>query len=72
MGGSINATPIGTIWAGAMMMQHLGYPGMHDTLMQAMETVLRDGKNLTRDMGGNAGTHEPGQAVVDAVGGNIK
>jgi tartrate dehydrogenase/decarboxylase/D-malate dehydrogenase len=27
------ANPIGTIWAGAMMMQHLGYPMIHDTLM---------------------------------------
>jgi tartrate dehydrogenase/decarboxylase/D-malate dehydrogenase len=61
------ANPIGTIWAGAMMMQHLGYPMMHDTLMEAIETVLRDGKNLTRDMGGNAGTHELGQALVEVI-----
>jgi len=45
----------------------IGYPMMHDTLMEAIETVLRDGKNLTRDMGGNAGTHELGQALVEAI-----
>lgn len=61
------ANPIGTIWAGAMMMQHLGYPMMHDTLMEAIETVLRSGRNLTRDMGGNAKTHELGQAVVEVI-----
>jgi tartrate dehydrogenase/decarboxylase / D-malate dehydrogenase len=61
------ANPMGTIWAGAMMMQHLGYPMMHDTLMQAIETVLRDAKTLTPDMGGNAGTLELSQAVVEAI-----
>ncbi len=54
-------------WAGAMMMQHLGYPMMHDTLMEAIETVLRSGRNLTRDMGGNASTRELGQAVVEVI-----
>ena len=61
------ANPIGTIWAGAMMMQHLGYPMVHATLMEAIETVLRDPKNLTRDMGGNAGTRELGQAIVAVI-----
>jgi tartrate dehydrogenase/decarboxylase/D-malate dehydrogenase len=61
------ANPIGTIWAGAMMMQHLGYPMMHDTLMDAIEIVLRDGRNLTRDMGGDASTRELGQAVVEVI-----
>lgn len=61
------ANPLGTIWAGAMMMQHLGHPEIHDTVMQALETVLRTGGNLTRDMGGNATTQELGQAVAELV-----
>ncbi len=61
------ANPIGAIWAGAMMMQHLGYPEMHDDLMAAVEAVLRDGKHLTPDMGGNATTRELGHAVTDAI-----
>ncbi len=61
------ANPIGTIWAGAMMMQHLGYPMVHDTLMEAIETVLHDPKNLTPDMGGNAGTRILGQAIVAMI-----
>jgi tartrate dehydrogenase/decarboxylase / D-malate dehydrogenase len=61
------ANPIGTIWAGAMMMQHLGYFMVHDTLMQAIETVLRDSRNLTRDMGGNAGTRELGRAITGVI-----
>lgn len=62
------ANPLGTIWAGAMMMQHLGYPEIHDTVMEAFETVLRKGVHLTRDMGGSASTQDLGQAMVDLVG----
>ncbi len=61
------ANPIGAVWAGAMMMQHLGYPMVHDTLMEAIETILRDGRSLTRDMGGHAGTRELGRSLVEAI-----
>ncbi|MBW2514561.1 MAG: tartrate dehydrogenase [Deltaproteobacteria bacterium] len=61
------ANPVGTIWAGAMMMQHLGYPMVYDTLMEAIEIVLRDTRNLTPDMGGNAGTRELGQAIAAVI-----
>ena len=61
------ANPIGTIWAGAMMMQHLGYPTVHDDLMNAIEAVLRDADHLTPDMGGSATTRELSQAIIDAV-----
>lgn len=61
------ANPIGTIWAGAMMMQHLGYQDMHDTLLTAIEKVLREGKCLTRDMGGTATTEQLGRAITDVI-----
>jgi len=61
------ANPIGTIWAGAMMLQHLGYPEVHDTIMTAVEDVLREGVDLTRDMGGTASTQQLGQAVEQAI-----
>jgi len=57
------ANPIGTIWVGAMMLQHLGYPEAHDTIMMAIENVLREGKHLTPDMGGKASTVELGTAI---------
>ena len=61
------ANPIGTIWAGAMMLQHLDCKDAHDTIMQAIETVLREGKQLTRDMGGKANTVELGTAIAAAI-----
>ena len=61
------ANPVGTIWAGAMMLQHLGYAKVHDSIITAIEDVLREGKALTRDMGGQASTRELGEAVENAI-----
>ena len=61
------ANPIGTIWAGAMMLQHLGHQDAHDTIVSSIEAVLRDGEDLTRDMGGKAGTEQLGKAIAAAI-----
>lgn len=61
------ANPIGTIWAGAMMLQHLGYGQVHDTIMAAIEQALADGDCLTRDMGGTASTQELGQLIARSI-----
>jgi len=61
------ANPIGTIWAGAMMLYHLGHRDAHDSIMTAIENTLRDGVNLTPDMGGNADTVGLGKAVAAAI-----
>ncbi len=61
------ANPIGAIWAGAMMLRHLGHQDAHDTIMTAVENVLKDGGNLTRDMGGTANTTELAKAIEFAI-----
>ena len=61
------ANPIGQIWSGAMMLEHLGEGEAARAIESAIETVLEDGSVLTRDMGGNAGTVEMGRAVEDVV-----
>jgi len=61
------ANPIGTIWAGAMMLQHLGHTDAHDSIMTAIENVLKEGGQLTPDMGGKSGTVELGRAIASAV-----
>jgi len=61
------ANPIGTVWAAAMMMQHLGCDAMHDSIMSAVETVIREQIALTQDMGGSASTRELGQAIADTL-----
>jgi tartrate dehydrogenase/decarboxylase/D-malate dehydrogenase len=52
---------------GAMMMQHLGYTEVHDSIMAAVEQVSREGLCLTRDMGGRASTQDLGQAIAASL-----
>jgi len=61
------ANPIGTIWAGAMMLQHLGFVEAHDSIMAAIENTLREGVRLTPDMGGKTSTKELGNAIAAAI-----
>jgi tartrate dehydrogenase/decarboxylase/D-malate dehydrogenase len=60
------ANPIGQIWSGAMMLDHLGYPAGHDAIVRAIEHVTAHGPR-TPDMGGKATTAEVGKAVADAL-----
>ncbi len=60
------ANPIGQIWSGAMMLEHLGHKDAGDAVVHAIESVLRDGPR-TRDIGGTASTQEMGRAIADAV-----
>ncbi len=60
------ANPIGQIWSGAMMLNHLGYEDAHDAMLTAIEAVTANGPR-TPDMGGKARTEDVGKAVVDAI-----
>ena len=61
------SNPIGAIWAGAMLLQHLGHQQAHDSIMQAVENVLRDGNCMTADMGGSTSTVDLGRAIAEAI-----
>ncbi len=60
------ANPIGQIWCGAMMLDHLGYPAAHDAIVRAIETVTAEGPR-TPDMGGVASTTDVGRAIEEAL-----
>ena len=60
------ANPVGQIWAGAMMLDHLGCPEAAAAIVRAIERVLEHGPR-TPDMGGTAGTAEIGAAIAAAV-----
>ena len=60
------ANPIGQIWAGAMMLDHLGCPEAGASVMAAIETVLASGLR-TPDMGGTASTVDMGKAIAATV-----
>ncbi|GAA4984254.1 tartrate dehydrogenase [Actinopolymorpha pittospori] len=56
------ANPVGQMWAGAMMLEHLGETAAAAELVTAFETVLDYGVR-TRDLGGTAGTSDFTEAV---------
>jgi tartrate dehydrogenase/decarboxylase/D-malate dehydrogenase len=60
------ANPIGQIWSGAMMLEHLGHPEAAVAVMRAIERVLADGPR-TADLAGRATTAEAGAAIADAI-----
>ena len=62
------ANPIGQVWSGALMLEHLGQPEAAATVLRAIETVVEHGP-CTRDMGRQhtAATTDVGQALVAAV-----
>ncbi|MFQ5973472.1 MAG: tartrate dehydrogenase, partial [Alphaproteobacteria bacterium] len=60
------ANPIGQIWSGAMMLEHLGDADAAAAIVGAIEKVLADGGPRTPDMGGTATTEELGKAIAAA------
>ena len=65
------ANPIGQIWSGAMMLEHLGYKEAGDAMVDAIEAVLSEGDSqvLTRDVGGQGTTVSLGNAIAERIGG---
>ncbi|MGA1599698.1 MAG: tartrate dehydrogenase [bacterium] len=61
------ANPIGQIWSGAMMLDHLGHPEAAEAVVQAIETVLESGDVRTPDLGGTANCAELGAAITAAL-----
>ena len=61
------ANPIGQVWSGAMMLEHLGEVEAGRAIVTAIETLLRDGGPRTRDMGGQASTQEVGKALAEII-----
>ncbi|MBL11997.1 MAG: tartrate dehydrogenase [Rhodospirillaceae bacterium] len=61
------ANPIGQIWSGAMMLEHLGEEDASKNIITAIENVLSEKRSLTPDMGGNASTEELGKAIEESI-----
>ena len=61
------ANPMALILSGAMMLDHLGEHDAADRVRDAVHAVLREGKKLTRDLGGTAGTTEIAEAIAAKV-----
>jgi tartrate dehydrogenase/decarboxylase/D-malate dehydrogenase len=62
------ANPIGQIWSGAMMLEHLGEHEAARAVENAIAKVLADvNAPKTPDLGGKASTQEVGEAILQAI-----
>lgn len=61
------ANPIGQIWAGAMMLDHLGEKQAATAIVKAIETALANESTRTRDLGGKADTRSCGEAIASIL-----
>ena len=61
------ANPIAAIWAGGMMLEHLGERAAYDRILKAIEAVIADETVRTPDLGGKATTADMTRAVTAAM-----
>ncbi len=61
------ANPIGQVWSGAMMLEHVGELQAAQAIERAIEGVLIDTDVHTPDLGGKATTRDLGQAIAELI-----
>jgi isocitrate dehydrogenase (NAD+) len=61
------ANPTALILSGALMLRHLGYPELGASVEEAVRSVIAEGRTTTSDLGGNAGTSEFADAVIERL-----
>jgi tartrate dehydrogenase/decarboxylase/D-malate dehydrogenase len=61
------ANPVGQVWTGALMLDHLGHREAAAAVHRAVETVLDDRRNHTPDLGGRAMTERVTAALEAAI-----
>ena len=61
------ANPIGQVWTGALLLDHLGEREAAAAIVRAIEAQVAGGELLTRDLGGTGTTAELGTAISERV-----
>lgn len=61
------ANPIAIVLSSAMMLEYIGEKKAADKIKHAIRNILREGKYLTRDLGGNLTTKEMEKAIKDEL-----
>jgi isocitrate dehydrogenase (NAD+) len=65
--GQNRANPTAMILSGVLMLRHLGYPDVGARLELAVRDVIAEGATVTHDLGGDAGTSEFADAIVERL-----
>jgi tartrate dehydrogenase/decarboxylase / D-malate dehydrogenase len=61
------ANPVATVWATAMMLDHLGHAEAARAVERAIDAALSDPRLRTPDLGGRASTAEATEGIVQAI-----
>ncbi len=61
------ANPIGQIWSGAMMLEHLGHNEAAEIVERAIAEALRDPNARTPDLGGGGTTEAMGRSIAECA-----
>ena len=61
------ANPIGQIWSGALMLDHLGEKEAAKTIVTSIEKTLSIKENRTKDLQGSSNTSQCAKAVLDNI-----
>jgi isocitrate dehydrogenase (NAD+) len=67
--GQNRANPTALILSAALMLRHLGETDAANRVESAVRAVIAEGRTVTYDLGGSAGTREFGEAVASRVRG---
>jgi isocitrate dehydrogenase (NAD+) len=65
--GQNKANPTALILSGALMLRHLGFAAEGERVERAVREVIAEGRRTTSDLGGNAGTSEFADAVIERL-----
>jgi len=66
--GQNKVNPVATIWAGALLLEHLGQRQAAADIVTAIEQNLFEGRIKTYDLGGSSTTSEVGSEIARLVG----
>lgn len=61
------ANPLAVLLSACLMLEYMGEHAIGRRIREAIDQVLSQGKHLTRDLGGTAGTAEFTQAIIDEL-----
>ncbi|MHB0979875.1 MAG: isocitrate/isopropylmalate dehydrogenase family protein [Thermoleophilia bacterium] len=67
--GQDKVNPTALVLSAVLMLRHLGERAAADALFQAVRTVVGEGRQVTYDLGGSAGTAAMGEALAESVRG---
>lgn len=65
LAGQNKVNPVALILSGAMMLDHLGESTAAERIRQAVSIVIREGRTITPDLGGNAKTTAMTNVIID-------